>query len=290
MAFAPLVLAIVVGTIVGVSRGGRVAALSGVRFASIPLVVIAVIGSVAIEHLDLPAPGWIALGYLVMALVFAFRNIRLAGMAVVSLGIIANLVPIVLNGATPVRPEALIEAGMVDAADIERVTLSGPYELSDADTSLALLGDTIPLPFANQVVSFGDLIILLGIADVLANLLARRRRPTVSLSALASLEAFGWHEAEKASGSAVELRAELRSIYPEDEGEVVRVFANTSASPAQDCGIAPPPPAESPPRRFPGAPPRRTAPGTRRRRWRRDSPNTSPLFSWCPASRSRRGT
>ncbi len=258
MAFAPLVLAIVVGTIVGVSRGGRVAALSGVRFASIPLVVIAVIGSVAIEHLDLPAPGWIALGYLVMALVFAFRNIRLAGMAVVSLGIIANLVPIVLNGATPVRPEALIEAGMVDAADIERVTLSGPYELSDADTSLALLGDTIPLPFANQVVSFGDLIILLGIADVLANLLARRRRPTVSLSALASLEAFGWHEAEEASGSAVELRAELRSIYPEDEGEVVRVFANTSASPAQDCGIAPPPPAESPSQY--SANPERTAP------------------------------
>ena len=55
-----------------------------------------------------------------MALAFTFRNIRLAGMAVVSVGIIANLVPIVLNGATPVRPEALVEAGMVDAADIER--------------------------------------------------------------------------------------------------------------------------------------------------------------------------
>lgn len=264
MAFAPLILAIVIGTIVGVSQGGHVAALSGVRFASIPLVVIAVIGSVAIEHLDLPAPGWIALGYLVMALVFTFRNIRLAGMAVVSVGIIANLVPIVLNGATPVRPEALIEAGMVDAADIERVTLSGPYELSDADTSLALLGDMIPLPFANQVVSFGDLIILVGIADVLANLLARRRQPTVSLSALASLEAFGWHEAEKASGSVVELRAELRSIYPEDEGEVVRVFANTSASPAQDCGIAPPPAAKSPSQY--SANPERTAPATVRPR------------------------
>ena len=29
---------------------------------------------------------------------------------VVSVGIIANLVPLVLNGATPVRPEALVEA------------------------------------------------------------------------------------------------------------------------------------------------------------------------------------
>ena len=145
MAFAPLVLAVVIGAIVGVCRGGHVAALSGVRFASLSLVVMAVISSVAVEHLDLPAPGWIALGSLVMALAFAFRNIRLAGMAVVSVGIIANLVPLVLNGATPVRPEALVEAGMIDAADLEHVTLSGPYELSDADTSIASLGDTIPL-------------------------------------------------------------------------------------------------------------------------------------------------
>ena len=36
-----------------------------------------------------------------MALAFAFRNIRLAGMAVVSVGIIANLVPLVLNGRRP---------------------------------------------------------------------------------------------------------------------------------------------------------------------------------------------
>ena len=65
---------------------------------------------------------------------------------------------------------------MIDAADLEHVTLSGPYELSDAGTSIASLGDTIPLSFAKQVVSFGDLIILVGIADVLANLLAQRRR------------------------------------------------------------------------------------------------------------------
>ena len=43
MAFAPLVLAIVIGTVVGVCRGGHVPALSGVRFASLSLVVMAVI-------------------------------------------------------------------------------------------------------------------------------------------------------------------------------------------------------------------------------------------------------
>ena len=218
-----------------------------------------------------------------MALAFAFRNIRLAGMAVVSVGIIANLAPLVLNGATPVRPEALVEAGMVDAADLEQVTLPGPYELSDADTSLASLGDTIPLSFSKQVVSFGDLIILVGIANVLANLPARRRRPALPLSALASLEAFGWYESEEASGSIVELRAEMRSLYPEDEGEVVRVFANTSASPVQDWGVAPPPAAESPSQY--SANPERTAPAIVRPR------NSSPTsVSAGPRSRALQST
>jgi hypothetical protein len=172
---------------------------------------------------------------------------------------------------------------MVDATDLERVTLSGPYELGDADTSLAVLGDTIPLSFAKQVMSFGDLIILVGITDVLANLLTRRRRPAIPLSALASLEAFGWHEAEEASGSTVELRAEMRSLYPEDEGEVVRVFANTSASPVQDCGIAPPPAAESPSQY--SANPERTAPAIVRPR------NSSPTFvSAGPRSRALQST
>ena len=214
-----------------------------------------------------------------MALAFAFRNIRLAGMAVVSVGIIANLVPIVLNGATPVRPEALVEAGMVDAADLDRVTLSGPYELSDADTSLASLGDTIPLSFAKQVVSFGDLIILVGIADVLANLLARRRQPAVPLSALASLEAFGWHEAEEASGSIVELRAEMRSLYPRRRGRGRAGLRQHECESGPGLRGRPPPAAESPSQY--SANPERTAPAIVRPR------NSSPTsVSAGPRSRA----
>ncbi|MEO0491844.1 MAG: DUF5317 family protein [Actinomycetota bacterium] len=258
MAFAPLVLAIVIGTVVGFSRRGRLSNLAGVHVASVPLFV-AVGGGIAVDRFDLPAPGWIALATLIAALVFTLRNLRLVGMAVVSIGIIANLVPIALNGATPVRPDALVEAGMIDAADVDRVMLTGPRELTDADTLLSFLGDTIPLAVAGQVVSFGDLIILVGLADVLANLMTRRRRRRpVPPSALASLEAFGWHETEEALGSVIDLRTEMRPLYPEDEGEVVRVFASTNASPAHDCGIAPPPAPESPSQY--SANPERTAP------------------------------
>ncbi|MEM8708180.1 MAG: DUF5317 family protein [Actinomycetota bacterium] len=258
MAFAPLVLAIVIGTVVGFARRGRLTALAGVRVASPLLFAVAVVCGLAVDRFDLPAPAWIAVAGLAAALAFTLRNLRLVGMAVVSVGIIANLVPIALNGATPVRADALVDAGMIDAADVDRVMLTGPRELSDADTMVSFLGDTIPLSFADQVVSFGDLIILVGLADVVANLMTRRRRRRVPASALASLEAFGWHETEEQLGSVIDLRTELRPLYPEDEGEVVRVFASTSASPAQDCGIAPPPAAESPSQY--SAYPERTAP------------------------------
>ena len=142
----------------------------------------------------------------------------IVGMAVIGVGIIANLVPIVLNGATPVRAEALVEAGMVETGNLDRVVVSGARAIADEDTRLGWLGDTIPIAVADQVVSFGDLIMLIGVANTIANLMLRRRRRHLPSSALASLEAFGWHETEEKLGSVVDIRTELRPLYPADEG------------------------------------------------------------------------
>ncbi|MEM9465885.1 MAG: DUF5317 family protein [Actinomycetota bacterium] len=257
MAFAPLVLAIIIGLVVGVARRGRLRAVAGTRVASLPLFVVAVAVGIAVDRVDLPGSGWWALVGLIAALAFVVRNLMLVGMAVIGVGIIANLVPIALNGATPVRGEALVDAGMIAADEIDRVVLSGPREIADDTTALAWLGDTIPLAVADQVVSFGDLIILVGVADVIANLMVRRRRRRLPASALASLEAFGWHETEESLGSLIDLRTDLRPLYP-DDGGIVRVFASTSASPVQDCGTAPPPDAD--PALQYSANPERTAP------------------------------
>ncbi|MEM9201474.1 MAG: DUF5317 family protein [Actinomycetota bacterium] len=243
MAFAPLVLAILIGFAVGIARRGRLRSIAGARIASLPLFFVAVGIGVTVDRFELPEPGWWALAGLIAALAFSVRNLLLVGMAVISVGIIANLVPIALNGATPVRGDALVEAGMLDADDVERVILNGPRAIADDDTVAAWLGDTIPLAFANQVVSFGDLIILVGVADVIANLMLRRRQRRLPASALASLEAFGWHETDEQSGSLIDLRTDMRPLYP-DDGEIVRVFVSTSASPVHDCGTAPPPAAD----------------------------------------------
>ena len=258
MAFAPLVLALIIGLVVGFARKGRLTAIAGARIASIPLFFLAVGIGFAVDRFDVPSPGVVALLGLIAALAFTIRNLMIVGMAVVGVGIIANLMPIIVNGTTPVRPEALVEAGMIDGDELDRVVLSGPRELADDQTLLGWLGDTIPLGFADQVVSFGDLIILVGLADVIANLMLRRRARRLPSSALASLEAFGWHETEEELGSIIDLRTEMRPLYPDDDGEIVRVFAKTSANPLQYWGAAPPPDAESPSQY--SANPERTAP------------------------------
>lgn len=244
MTFAPLVLAVIIGFAAGLIRRGRLRSILGVRIASLPLLALAIGIGFATDQFDLPQPGWWAFAGLVAALIFTIRNLMIVGMAVIGVGIIVNLVPIVLNGATPVRAEALVEAGMVETGDLDRVVVSGARAIADEDTRLGWLGDTIPIAVADQVVSFGDLIMLIGVANTIANLMLRRRRRHLPSSALASLEAFGWHETEEKLGSVVDIRTELRPLYPADEGGIVRVFASTTASPVQDWGIAPPPDAD----------------------------------------------
>jgi len=246
VAFAPLVLAITIGLGIGFARRGRLSAVGGLNIASAPLLGIAVVMGLAVDQLPLPAPSVWAAVALSAALAFAVRNLMVVGMAVVGIGITANLIPIIVNGATPVRADALVEAGMIAASEVDRVTVSGPRLLATSDTAFAWLGDTLPLGLADQVISFGDLIILVGLIDVIANAMMRRERGSLSLSARASLEAFGWHEAEIAEGNVIELRNDLRPVYPAEDIESVRIMASTSASPVQDWGMAPAPVAESP--------------------------------------------
>lgn len=234
MAFAPLALTLIVALAIGTARRGRVTNIAGTRLHSVPLLAIALAIGLGIDRVDVPAPEFWAGAGLLAGVVFALRNLHLAGMAIIGIGILANLAPIIVNGSTPVRPMALVEAGMVDEADLDRVSLSGPRELSDDDTMLTWLGDTIPVAAFDQVMSFGDLIVLVGLVTVVVNTMMQRRRRRLPASCLASLEAFGWHETDEREGSIIELRTELRPVYPDDEGEIVRVFASTNANPVHD--------------------------------------------------------
>jgi hypothetical protein len=189
---APIAVAILVGLVAGALRRGRLATLARTRLRRPVLLALAVACALAADVLDLPAPAVFAFVGLLAGIWFAASNLLIPGMFVVGIGVVANLVPVALNGAMPVRGEALVDASLVAESDLERVELSGARELADSDTTLEVLGDVIPVPQFDQVVSFGDLIILVGLADVIANLMRARRPARLPRGAGATLIALGW--------------------------------------------------------------------------------------------------
>ncbi|RMH75985.1 MAG: hypothetical protein D6683_10610, partial [Actinomyces sp.] len=252
MVIVPTLIALAVGLVAGLVRGGRLDALSGLRLRALPLLVVALVAGTVVDLVDVPRPGWWALVGLVAGLAFVVANLRLVGMTVVAVGLVVNLVPVLVEGATPVRGDALVAAGIVDAGQLDRVELRGARVLADDDTRLEILGDVIPVPALHQVLSFGDLIVLVGLADVVANALRRRRPRRLPRGGAASLRAFGWYEPDPHADLAASFRAgpgPLWGLSP----------SGTGATPPPDPDEAVVPrPAGVPGRRGPG---RHAAPG-----------------------------
>lgn len=106
---------------------------------------------------------------------FCAANLALKGMSVVMIGIALNALVITVNSGMPVR---------TDPGYPETVK----HHAERPSDSLTFLGDIIVLPPLNQALSFGDLIMLVGLVDVLVHRsrpepATRRHRP-VPLDAL----------------------------------------------------------------------------------------------------------
>ena len=194
MTVAPILLAVCAGLLVGFLRRGRLASIARTHLRHPEFLAVAIAASLFVDLTEAGPSGAIALVGLLGGLAFAVVNLHLTGMTVITIGIAANLLPVALNGAMPVRPEALVEAEMITFDELDRVSLTGARELTDESTLLASLGDTFPVRWTNQVVSIGDLVMMVGLADLVANLMLQRRRRRLHPSALPALEALGWHE------------------------------------------------------------------------------------------------
>jgi hypothetical protein len=111
---------------------------------------------------------------------FSVANLHLIGMGVMTIGLALNLFAIIVNGGMPVSPRALVAAKVVAADEVAQIELRGPRHLERASDATRVLGDIIPM--RGQVVSFGDLIIAVATADVIAHLVRRQRRRQPSIS------------------------------------------------------------------------------------------------------------
>ncbi|MCU1595945.1 MAG: hypothetical protein JWO12_3337 [Frankiales bacterium] len=179
MLFALVVLLVAVG--VGYTAGGRLDGLSTLNlrrsWVVAAAVVVQLVGGLvggAAYPLGLAASA-LLVGYWLTA----NRGVR--GTGLVALGLLSNALVVGINGAMPVRGEALGRARL-STQDI----LSGEdprHELAGPATHLLALGDVIPvlLPVHPEVVSVGDVLVAAGLAQLVV--VGMRRRLPVSLPA-----------------------------------------------------------------------------------------------------------
>ena len=100
----------------------------------------------------------------VLAGAFLARNRRLAGVALVTLGLLLNALVVTANAAMPVSRYAAARAGVDFAAAVPAG--DARHEPAGRGTRLAALGDVVPLalPPHREVVSPGDCLLAAGLA------------------------------------------------------------------------------------------------------------------------------
>lgn len=167
-------VAVALGLVAGFVGGGRPANAAGHTLRWWPALALGVIAQWVPElagvevRVAFPAvlASYAALG------VFALANLRLVGMSVVSVGLALNVVVIAANGGMPVRPSAVVAAGIADdPAEVATLDLGAKRHLEQGDDRLMVIADIIPVPVLREVLSFGDLVLAAGVADVVFRLL-----------------------------------------------------------------------------------------------------------------------
>jgi len=172
------VVAMVVGFGLGLATGGRIRHLGERSFHWVGLLLVGVGLQVATSVVHLPRvadEAMVLASYVVLA-AFAASNLRLTGMGVVLVGLALNFAPIALDGGMPVRASAIVRAGIVKRADqVAHLSFGGKRHLERPSDRLTGLADILPDWVFHEVLSFGDLVMSVGIAAVCANLLRRPR-------------------------------------------------------------------------------------------------------------------
>ncbi len=156
-----------------VTRGSYAAMLLDTRWRWGLLFGAGVALSVVSEHL--PSPGGHDLGFgalvasYALLLAFSGRNLLRTGMTVVLIGIACNAVAITVNHGMPVRVpyDWVVDGGLKPTVK---------HHATDSSTHLYWLTDVIYAPATNEVISFGDLILAVGLIDVAFHASRRRRR------------------------------------------------------------------------------------------------------------------
>lgn len=186
------VAVVAIGVALGIARGGRIDAVRSARPQWWALLVIGFALQAFAENVDITGATSLSVIGMFLLITGLVANAQIRGSLITAFGVTLNLIVLALNGAVPIRFEALSAAGIIDdATERSQVTSVGHLlELETADTTLASLGDTIPAGFANSVLSIGDLVTFAGVIVIVSNLIAARRSVGVAVNELFGLPAM----------------------------------------------------------------------------------------------------
>jgi small-conductance mechanosensitive channel len=164
--FVTVALALGVALVTGGSL--RSIAATELRHPSILAVAVGIQLALEVLHPTSGTAGHLASALLVVSyvflLLFCVANLRLRGLAVVAVGIALNGAIITVNRGMPIRaPEAAVEHTTKHHAERPSDRLTG-------------FGDIILVPALRQSLSFGDLIMMVGLIDVVFHC---SRKPSV---------------------------------------------------------------------------------------------------------------
>lgn len=171
----PVALALGIGFAIGVFRRPYGAHIHG---ATLVLPITGVLGALlqTLGVLDLMIEGQVLGVSLALLTGFALVNRHLVGMGVLAIGLTANLIVVLANGGMPVRPSALVDSGAVTAAELADTDLGFGRQFETDNDLVVGMGDIIPVPILHAAMSFGDIIILFGLATVSGDLARYARR------------------------------------------------------------------------------------------------------------------
>ena len=174
-----LIAAVLVGSVaLGYAVGGRLLNLAQVRVRLWWLAVVAL----ALQVAPLPKSWSADAGFAVLEasflllIVFGLANIRLAGFALILIGVLMNVLVVSLNRGMPVTRHALVASHQEDSLrELERGGTK--HHLAGPGDRLLPLADVIAIGRpVNQIVSAGDLVTYAGVAWFLVRAMRRGSR------------------------------------------------------------------------------------------------------------------
>jgi hypothetical protein len=158
MSFLFVTVALALGVALVTGGSLRNLAATELRYPSIVAISVGIQLALEVLHPTRGTAGHLASALLVVSyaflLLFCAANVRLRGMAVVAVGIALNGAVICINRGMPIRaPQAAVQT-------------TTKHHAERPSDRLTPLGDIILLPALRQSLSFGDLIMLVGLVDV----------------------------------------------------------------------------------------------------------------------------